>query len=158
MGKERDSMSQNSNRSKESMWKQMEQFLGTKLPELPSVQKIADWKDTAWVKDYVKEMLEMSMPKAGISRGESASSEVFETHNYVIIKLRMPDPGNPLVRVRTDRVIIETSYKGKKQEIPLPCLVTPRLSRASHKDGILQIKMRKRKLNKTYHEIPIRYL
>jgi hypothetical protein len=151
-------MSQDDNRSKESNWKQLEALLGTKLPALPSVEKLLNWKDASWVGDYVQHILEKTIPKTGIPRSSKLFHEVFETHNYVIIKLKMPDPGNPLVKVRADQVIIESSYKGKKHEIPLPCWVTPRLSRATHKDGILQIKLRKRKFNKTYETVPIRYL
>jgi hypothetical protein len=84
--------------------------------------------------------------------------EVFETHHYVIVKLKLPQPNNPIVHVRADRITIEDSPLLKKQAVRLPCLVLPHLSRASHKDGILQIKLRKRKLNKTIHEVHVRYI
>jgi HSP20 family molecular chaperone IbpA len=154
---ERGYMRHNGSNSQQTRWEQLEALLGTKLPALPSAQDMAPWTDKSWVDDYVQQMLKKTMPTSGM-RGIQGKSEVFETHHYVIVKLKLPHPNNPVVKVRTDQVVIEDNPNVNRQAVQLPCLIIPRLSRASYKNGILQIKLRKRKINKTYHDIFVRYL
>jgi hypothetical protein len=153
-------MSHSERPSQQSRWNQLEALLGTKLPPLPTSEDMAVWQDTSWVENYVQQMLQQTIPKNRMAQtlGMRELPEVFETHHYVIIKLKLPQPNNPVVRVRADRVTFEDLPKLKRQAVRLPCLVLPHLSRASHKDGILQLKLRKRKLNKTTHEVPVRYI
>lgn len=139
-------------------WEALESILGTRLPALPSKQQMELWKDASWVGDYVGKVLEQTLPKQGAPNHFKPSSEVFETHNYVIVKMKMHDQANPIVKIRTDQVKIDGISTNKSQTVKLPCHVIPQDSRASYKDGILQIKMRKRKINKTYHEVSVRYL
>ncbi|OXM84754.1 Hsp20/alpha crystallin family protein [Paenibacillus rigui] len=141
-------------------WDQMEKLLGSKLPALPSAQQMDMLNDTSWVEDYVQQVLTKSMPVLGSSNKRSAgSAEVFDTHNYVIVKVKMSDQKcSPTVKVRVDQVRFDGMENGTKKIVPLPCHVIPHTSRSSFKDGILQVKMRKKKINKTYYEIPIRYL
>jgi HSP20 family molecular chaperone IbpA len=92
-------------------------------------------------------------------RGVRKKAEVFETHNHVIVKISISYEANPIVKVRTDAVKIEGMFDNKKQQlIRLPCLVVPSTARATYKEGILQIKVRKKKLNKSYREVSIRYI
>ncbi|MFE5319513.1 Hsp20/alpha crystallin family protein [Paenibacillus sp. NPDC056579] len=146
----------------QARWEALESILGSKLPALPSKQQMEMWKDTSWVGDYVEKVLEKSIPKKWGGHEPNPSSnhtaEVFETHNYVIVKLKMNDQANPNVKIRTDQIKIEGLVKNKAQIIKLPCHVIPSGSRASYKDGILQIKMKKKKINKSYHEVNVRYL
>ncbi|WP_240417615.1 Hsp20/alpha crystallin family protein [Paenibacillus periandrae] len=151
-------MSYSSNSSPQSRWKQVEALLGTKLPELPDVSDTSPLTDTSWVDDYVQQMLKKTMPVSGVLSRYKNKAEIFETHHYVIVKFKLPQPANPIVKARADRVSIEDSPLVKKQNIKLPCLIIPRLSKASYKDGILQIKMRKRKINTTSYDIYVRYL
>ncbi|NHN28295.1 Hsp20/alpha crystallin family protein [Paenibacillus agricola] len=153
-------MSPNDRPSQQSRWNQLEAMLGTKLPALPTAQDMEPWQDMSWVEGYVQQMLQKTMSNSKIPHtlGIKGLPEVFETHHYVIIKLKLSQPNHPIIHVRADRVTIEDSPQLKKQSVRLPCLVLPHHSRASHKDGILQIKLRKRKLNKTVHEIQVRYL
>jgi HSP20 family molecular chaperone IbpA len=151
-------MRHNGSPSQQARWEQLEALLGTKLPEMPTTQDMAAWKDISWVDDYVQQMLKKTMPRSGMLSGLTGTAEVFDTHNYVIVKLKLPHPNNPNVKVRADRVTIEDSPDLKKQSVQLPCLIVPRLSRVSHKNGILQIKLRKRKINKAWHDINVRYL
>ncbi|UQZ87424.1 hypothetical protein SK3146_06721 [Paenibacillus konkukensis] len=145
----------NQNRSR---WEALESLLGTKLPALPSSEHMDLWKDTSWVGDYVQNMLEKSMPKKGMINAFQPQEEVFQTHNYVIVKINMENNSNPIVKIRADQVKIDGLRNNKSQIIRLPCHVIPHLSRASYKDGILQIKMRKKKISTAYHEVSVRYL
>ncbi|MCU6795421.1 Hsp20/alpha crystallin family protein [Paenibacillus sp. WQ 127069] len=156
--KECDEMSHSGSSSPQSRWKQVEALLGTKLPELPEVSDTSPLTDTSWVDEYVQQMLKKTMPVNGMLSGLKSKAEIFETHHYVIVKFKLPQPANPIVRARADRVSIEDSPLVKKQNIKLPCLVVPRLSKASYKNGILQIKMRKQKINQTAYDIYVRYL
>ncbi|WP_028550509.1 Hsp20/alpha crystallin family protein [Paenibacillus sp. UNC451MF] len=147
----------NRSNNNQSRWEAIESILGTKLPNLPSDQHLELWKDTSWVEDYVKHMLEKSLPKRGMLKGVK-DSEIFETHHFVIVKMNMANNANPIVKIRTDQVKVEGISGSNAQVVRLPCHIDTRYSRASYKDGILQIKMRKKKINKAYHEISIRYL
>jgi len=154
-------MSRTSNNVNASKWEQLESLLGSKLPALPSAQQLEMLNDTSWVENYVQQVLSKSLPKLNVSskaKRSQSQAEVFDTHNYVIVKMKLPDQLNPTVKVRTDQVRVDGLDNGDKKIIQLPCHVVPKYSRSSYKDGILQIKMRKKKLDKTYHEIPIRYL
>ncbi|WP_282941990.1 Hsp20/alpha crystallin family protein [Paenibacillus sp. RC67] len=143
----------------QSRWEAIESILGTKLPNLQSDQHLELWKDTSWVEEYVKNILEKSLPKRGQIKSLSKEpSEIFETHHFVIMKMNMPDNANPIVKIRTDQVKIEGLSGTNSQVVRLPCHIDPRQSRASYKDGVLQIKMKKKKFNKSYHEVPVRYL
>ncbi|SFL44479.1 hypothetical protein SAMN03159341_10697 [Paenibacillus sp. 1_12] len=157
-------MSLGGNSSPQSRWKQVEALLGTKLPSLPETSDMSPLTDTSWVDDYVQQMLKKAMPKSGMLRGIKTihgiktNTEIFETHHYVIIKFKLPQPSNPIVKARADRVTIEDKPLLKKQSVKLPCLVVPRSSKASYKNGILQIKMRKRKVDQTAYDVYVRYL
>ncbi|MBE1446489.1 Hsp20/alpha crystallin family protein [Paenibacillus sp. OAS669] len=143
----------------QSRWEAIESLLGMKLPGLPSDKHLEMWKDTSWVEDYVKQILEKSLPKTStLKKAANNPSEIFETHHFIIVKMKMADNANPIVKIRTDQVKVDGISGNNPQIIRLPCPIDPRGSRASYKDGILQIKMRKKKIDQTYREISVRYL
>ncbi|TDF98144.1 Hsp20/alpha crystallin family protein [Paenibacillus piri] len=142
-----------------SRWHEIEKFLGNKLPPVPSSEQLDLLKDTTWVEDYVQQIFEKSLPKTGVVRSLRTKPEIFETHHHVIVKLALAQQANPIIKVRTDLIKIESIVNSQKpQLIRLPCHVIPSTARASYRDGILQIKVRKKRLNKTYHEVNVRYL
>jgi HSP20 family molecular chaperone IbpA len=151
-------MNQIGNKRFSSNWDMIEKLVGAKLPIFPNDEQMAVLKNTSWVDDYVRQMLDNTMPKQEILPNLGNSFEVFETHYYVVVKVKISYEANPLVKIRPDQVKVETSPNHKELIIPLPTLVVPSTGRATYKDEILQIKIRKTKFSKSYREVAIRYL
>ncbi|PZE22372.1 Hsp20/alpha crystallin family protein [Paenibacillus xerothermodurans] len=141
-----------------SFWQTLEKLIGAKLPDLPDDEQLDLLKDTSWVQNYVKRAFEQVVPKQEPSQNRSGAAEVFETHHYVILKVKMPYEADPLVKLRVDQVKIESALKNISQIIRLPCLVVPSTGRATYKDGVLQVRIKKRKISKLYRDISVRYL
>jgi HSP20 family molecular chaperone IbpA len=150
-------MNQIGNKRLSSNWDTIEKLLAAKLPVLPNDEQMG-LLNTSWVDDYVRQVLDKTMPKQEVMPNLGNSSEVFETHYYVVVKVTISYEANPLVKIRPDQVKIETSPNHKELIIPLPTLVVPSTARATYKDGILQIKIRKTKFSKSYRDVAIRYL
>ncbi|MFD0680060.1 MULTISPECIES: hypothetical protein [unclassified Paenibacillus] len=152
-------MADKENNNKPSQWHEIETLLGSKLPGLPTSKQMDLLKDTSWIEEYVQNILEKTMPKQGVKKIVRSKAEVFETHYHVIVKTPISYENNPVVKVRTDLIKIEEMLDNKKHQlIRLPCLVVPSTARATYKEGSLQIKIRKKKLNKAYREVSIRYI
>ncbi|NOU93342.1 hypothetical protein GC093_08950 [Paenibacillus sp. LMG 31456] len=154
-------MTNNGNNNKPSQWHEIENLLGSKLPALPTSKQMELLKDTSWIEGYVQNILNKTMPQNGMQKVTQSNSkaEVFETHYHVIVKTPISYEVNPAVKVRPDLIKIEGQLDNKKNQlIRLPCLVVPSTAKATYKEGILQIKIRKKKLNKTYREVSIRYI
>lgn len=138
-------------------WEQVEKFLGQKLPFGEKGQTFLD--NMTWVEGYVQDMLKKAMPgmDASISSHES---EIFETHEHVIIKVKIAKDENPRalqVFVKSNQIKLTGFLSGKNRMIKLPTLVLPRTARVSYKQRQLQIKVRKRGLKENYTEAYIRY-
>jgi HSP20 family molecular chaperone IbpA len=134
-----------------SKWNDIEKWMeGQQLPKGFEVLKEPDW-----VEQYVRKLMTKALPEAaGVITG-SKSSAVSETDHFVIVKINLPkDTDREQVRlfIREDRVRVEGLPKGNKETVKLPVLVKPRICKAQVKDDILHVKLRKRPVNRTYHE------
>ncbi|OPH59353.1 hypothetical protein BC351_20815 [Paenibacillus ferrarius] len=141
-------------------WEQVEKFLGQKLPFAENGQTFLD--NMTWVEGYVQDMLKKAMPgmDSGISAHNSAGAEIFETHEHVIIKVKIAkaeDPRALQVYVKSNQIKLTGFLSGKSQIVKLPTLVMPRTARVSYKQRLLQIRVRKRGLKENYVEAYIRY-
>ncbi|MFC3791781.1 Hsp20/alpha crystallin family protein [Paenibacillus sp. GCM10012307] len=90
---------------------------------------------------------------------KSPRTKSFETHHFVIVKFDFVQEINPeelRLFIRPDKVKLEFP-DGRREEIVLPSIVLPDSYRALYKDGILQVKIRKRSLNRRYREAYIRW-
>ncbi|WP_127530071.1 Hsp20/alpha crystallin family protein [Paenibacillus kobensis] len=136
-------------------WDDMEQWMKTQ--QLP--RGFDALKDTGWVANYVKSMMADAIQEKGKLAGQNAA-ETFETHHFIVIKWPIPrgvHPSELRLLVREDKVRIEGLPEGKKDTVPLAKQVLPRSCKALCKDGILQIKLRKKPANRQYYEMPIRW-
>lgn len=141
-------------------WEEIEKFLGQKLPFGEKGQTFLD--NMTWVEGYVQDMLKKAMPgmDASISSHESFGAEVFETHEHVIIKVKIAkgeDPKALRVFVKSNQLKLSGFLNGKSQIVKMPTLVLPSTARVSYKQRLLQIKVRKRGLKENYVEAYIRY-
>ncbi|TXK74832.1 Hsp20/alpha crystallin family protein [Paenibacillus sp. N3.4] len=142
-------------------WEQVEKFLGQKLPFGEKGQTFLD--NMTWVEGYVQDMLKKAMPgtDANISSSErSVGVEIFETHEHVIVKVKIAkdeDPKELQVFVKSHQIKLTGFLSGKNRVVKLPALVLPRSAVASYKQRLLEIKVRKRGSKEAYQEAFIRY-
>ncbi|NEW08022.1 hypothetical protein GK047_18645 [Paenibacillus sp. SYP-B3998] len=141
-------------------WEQIEKFLGQKLPFGEKGQTFLD--NMTWVEGYVQDMLKKAMPgmDASISSPGGISSEIFETHEHVIIKVKLSkeeDPKAIQVFVKSNQIKLLGFINGKNRIIKLPSLVLPKTVRVRYKQPTLEIKARKRGLKENYQEAFIRF-
>nr|WP_234399889.1 Hsp20/alpha crystallin family protein [Paenibacillus popilliae] len=135
-------------------WKKFEQFFGGKFPFVDiGSGKLSD----NWVENYVQRIVN-SVPV--VSKNKLIQHEIFQTHHYVFIKMNIPDSIREKelqVSVSSHQLKIEGLPEDQKYVIQLPVVVKARESRASYKDGILQIKVRKNDDDLDFYHVGIRY-
>ncbi|MGG1517686.1 Hsp20/alpha crystallin family protein [Paenibacillus oryzisoli] len=141
-------------------WEQVEKFLGQKLPFAEKGQTFLD--NMMLAEGYVQDVLKKAMPGLEATLSTAAiQNEVFETHEHVIIKVKIPkdeDPRNLQVFVKSTHIKITGFANGNKSRIiKLSTLVLPRTARVRYRQRLLEIKLRKRGLKELYHEAYIRY-
>jgi hypothetical protein len=141
-------------------WEQVEKLLGQKLPFAEKGQTFLD--NMTWAEGYVQDMLKKAMPgmDASISSSGSIGTEIFETHEHVIIKVKIAkeeDPRALQVFVKSNQIKLTGFTNGKNRIVKVPTLVLPRTANVSYKQRLLEIKVRKRGLKESYHEAYIRY-
>jgi HSP20 family molecular chaperone IbpA len=148
-------------RNKHTMdWEQIEKLIGRKLPAFKPDQANQLLPDTSWVEGYVQDVIKKSMPSVKNASSSSFPSDVFETHNSVIVKVTIPADRNPneiQVFIKSNQVKLEGLSKGNKTYIKLPALVNPKSGVVRLKQGVLQISMRKRTKKEPYHETFIQF-
>ncbi len=105
--------------------------------------------DLSSIHAYVQNVLS----NVSASDGVLVKTEVFETHQWVLAKIKLPNPKGTRVWVNANRIKIEKAPGGKEQILQLPCRVNPLAKKVLYKKGILEIRMPKLKYNDRYHEI-----
>lgn len=111
--------------------------------------------DLSSINAYVQNVL--SQATIGEAR---LSTEVFETHQSVIVKIKLPKqlhPRNLRIKVNSNHIKMEKTEGNEEQIIPLPCRVDPTGRKAVFKQSILEIRIPKVKTRDPYHEVFIRY-
>jgi HSP20 family molecular chaperone IbpA len=107
--------------------------------------------DLSSIQSYVQNILSQ------VTTGDAMlSAEIFETHQSVIAKIKIPSqmqPKNLRVWVNANHIKIEKSPEGKEQVFNLPCSVDPNGKKALYKKGILQIRMPKVNYKDRNHEV-----
>jgi HSP20 family molecular chaperone IbpA len=117
-------------------------------------------KDFSWLEDYVQGILSQSLPPVPkeAQTGSSLQSEVFETHDYMIAKIKIPDPINPKkikIFFATNQIWLE-GLSDKSKIIQLPTHGRFHGSKAAFKDDILEIRIPK-ETNIGFKEINVRF-
>jgi hypothetical protein len=143
------------------VWDQIEKFINDRLSMMnPFGKAAADsfmQKHPDWVERLVGQVLDRTLPKplkpsaekpSGSTKPAAVSTEVFETHQHVIAKIKLPRKEHPRalqVMVRSDRIKLLGLLGGEPYYIQLPAPVLASTARAKFKEGILQVQARKRK-------------
>ncbi|MED4600171.1 Hsp20/alpha crystallin family protein [Paenibacillus validus] len=147
-------------------WKQFEQFFGGKMPFPPQpgsgdTGPAAAAGDLSWVDGYIKDVLKKTIPQMEVQTlNHHFHSEVFDTHNNVIVKVHIPDRAQARkirVLLNTDQLRLEGLPDDKTQTIGLPGFIVPSSCKAVYKNGILQLHMRKQTTENPFYEIDVRF-
>ncbi|MFD0712228.1 CS domain-containing protein [Paenibacillus sp. GCM10027626] len=136
-------------------WSELNKVFGLNFP-LPPHGMHPDQID-----DFVNDVLSHSLSSFDNLYQRDLRTETFETHQDVIIKVKVPDEEqarNLRVFINPGHVKLEGLPGNRHQIIKLPALVNVKQSRALLREETLQIKIRKLQPNENYHETFIRYL
>lgn len=118
-------------------------------------------KQPKMIEGYVKDMISNAVPTAGAwpIMNKQPRYKCFDTHHFVFVKFKLGSSTKPeelRLFVRPDRIKLRLPG-GKYEEVALSSIVLPDSCRALCKEGILQVKLRKRPLTTEYKEAPIRW-
>ncbi|TVY09664.1 Hsp20/alpha crystallin family protein [Paenibacillus cremeus] len=140
-------------------WKNFEQFFGGRVPFPGTANGSGD--QMAWVESYVKDMLSQAMPNLEMaSLKHHLHTEVFDTHNNVIVKVHIPDRNQARklrVLLSPNQLRLEGLPDKGAQTIRLNSMVVPSSCKAVYKNGIMQFHIRKQSSEETYYEIDVRF-
>jgi HSP20 family molecular chaperone IbpA len=138
-------------------WKSFEQFFGAKLPPMPT-DKL---NDTTWIENYVQDALKQAFPQNGLNvSSHKYNTEVFETHNSVVVKISIPDRSQAKkvrVLVGANLVKLDGLPGNTNQIIKLGTQVMESSCKAVYKNGILQLHLRKQADDDHFHEVRVRF-
>jgi len=125
-------------------------------------------EDFRWITEYVDGVVKDALTAAGSrsakrpsrKAGQPLSYELFQTHHHLIVRFRVPER----IKARRLRVFagvqklrVEGLPGDEAQTVELPAFVSPSSCRALFKDGVLQVKLAKRKINDRFEEVFIRF-
>lgn len=122
--------------------------------------------DMSWVQGYINDIMKQAMPgqfndgknesRSSDSKKDYSSPDVFETHHYMIARIKVPEdiyPENVKVMFHTNELNIE-GIQSRPLQIKLPRNGLYKGSKAHFKDHILEVRVPKRSKER-YQEIPI---
>ncbi|MDF2716748.1 MAG: HSP20-like chaperone protein [Paenibacillus sp.] len=139
-------------------WKSFEQFFGGKFP-LASNDSL---KDPSWVDHVVKDVMKQAFTNSVDMNmlNKHYRTEVFETHNNVVVKIHIPDKEqarnlNALVGI--NQIKLERLPDNRSQVVKLPTHIVPESCKAVYKKGVLQMQIRKVKISERMHEVNVRH-
>ncbi|MHA7962764.1 Hsp20/alpha crystallin family protein [Paenibacillus sp. CAU 1782] len=125
-------------------WDDLERWL--ERQQLPKGMDIL--KEPDWVERFVRNMMTKSLPEAAGVMGRNHNAEISVKGDFVHIEWKLPstcEPDRLTLHVTERKVRLGGLKGGNKVDIKLPCLVIPRQCRAHSANGLLHIKLRKRR-------------
>lgn len=171
-------------------WENFQHQLKSQLPKLQQNSNVSETFDFSWIEEYVRNTIEESMgqikqentakPSKKTTSSSSApkttqidqnddpkeehlnlKTELFEIHNFVIVKVIVPEQLNPR-RIRCAlndyRLSIRVLPQKKAQIINLPCNVLSSKYKARFKERFIEIQLPKDPLSEPFHPIKISYI
>ncbi|TMV50163.1 hypothetical protein FE783_11410 [Paenibacillus mesophilus] len=139
-------------------WKNFGQFFGGKFPHAAN-----DYlKDPSWVDRVVKDVMKQAFTNAvDLNMLKNRyRTEVFETHNNVVVKIHIPDKEqarNLSAFVGINQIKLEGLPDDRSEVVKLPSHIVPESCKAVYKKGVLQMQIRKVKISERMHGVNVRY-
>lgn len=125
-------------------WKSFEKMLRNKLSSMQNAPPGSD--DYNWGR-----LIQDSLDGLERIKVSALTTDVFETHRSVIVRIHLPPVAwqcKPSIIVGNKHVTVSGIPGKTEQTISLPERVTPRRSKAELFNGILEIRLRKRSVDK----------
>lgn len=142
-------------------WSSFEKHLNEQLSALSEGPAGRLFKDNNWIGSLMQDVMKKAAPSQVAHTFAGSHSEVFETHGNVFVRLKLPENANPRaiqVYIAANSVKLDGLPGGRSQIIRLPVPVLPKSGKATYKNGVLQIQMRKSGDNEKYHETYVSFL
>lgn len=117
--------------------------------------------DLSWVNKHIEETLNQSLPSnAAQDKPASYSSEIVDIHNYVIVKIKVPESQARTLAVAASSTQLKLlgGASNPQQTIQLPAFVRADSSKAIYKNGVLEIRLLKREKTERFSDIEIHFL
>lgn len=140
-------------------FKQFEHIFKRNFPGMESIPW-GDLQDVNSIEAFVKNTLGNVFKQSGLG-GEAGlyyKSDVFETHDRVIVKIYISDAKSAdqfRLMVKSTQVKLEDFFEKTHHTIKLPSPIQPKSARAKYRDGVLQISARKLGHEDSFREIVI---
>ncbi|ASA21779.1 Hsp20/alpha crystallin family protein [Paenibacillus donghaensis] len=119
------------------------------------------WKlDPDAIDSYVDKVIREATPSLSPTSKTKLKFEHVDTHSFLITKIRIPSsihPENLWLQLYRTQLKIGGLANDRSEVITLPVPVNPNQSRATFKQGTLQLKMPKLSAGR-YKDIPVRFL
>jgi HSP20 family molecular chaperone IbpA len=114
-------------------------------------------QDMSWIEEQVQHVLHQTMPAVNqaINKQAQLDYNLFETHDYMIVRINAPQLDMDIVNVylNLNQLILEGLPKGK-QTIILPAIGRWKGCKAVYKNNVLEIRVAKLK-HRNLKSIPI---
>ncbi len=136
-------------------WKDIQRWLGKDIP-WKLAEKWDQGIDSAWLNQYVKDMLKKSRPEARVLAQDLVRIDVAKEGSYVNVTIQLPpqtDIRNLQLFATSDRLKLTGLPGDKKRAIRFPCLVYVRTGKAVLKKDRLLIRFRRRPPEKSEYEL-----
>jgi HSP20 family molecular chaperone IbpA len=135
-------------------------FKGKNFTDGPHEAVLAN-KDFSWLEDYIQGILSQALPQSSeeIAKKSVLQSEVFETHDYMIAKIKIPNQINPRkikILFAINQIRLEGLPENRKPILQLPAHGRFQGSKAVFKDDILEIRIPK-ETNENFKQINVQF-
>ncbi|WP_164931472.1 CS domain-containing protein [Longirhabdus pacifica] len=154
-------------------WGGFEKFFGGNIPAFTKEMQNQMQQDPAWMEKHIKDMMENLLPNfAGTnganntstvkSTGSPVQHEEFETHRDLFLKVYLPSKTSSSSNVRLFSSVNSIRIKGIDDHDPftvsLSQNVDPSSCKATVKNNVLQIQMKKAAEAEMYQEVKVSFL
>ncbi|GGG09845.1 hypothetical protein GCM10010916_28410 [Paenibacillus abyssi] len=145
-------------------WDEFEKFMIKQLPFLSGQASTDDThQNNNAIGNYVQKVMKRFLNNPAINHPylkpftiNKIEYEMFETHRSIFVQCRVPKNASPYdMSFSVNKRKLKISHDGKTEEILLTSDVDSRRSTAKYKNGILEIRLPKRRQKEPFHEIAI---
>lgn len=145
-------------------WDEFEKYMVKQFPFLTGGQWKTLGEQLDPVEDYFKNVMKRFFkipsyrhPYFNPFKNGGIDYDMFETHRSIFVQCRLPKETSPHdMNFSVNKRRLKIKHADKTQDILLSCDVDPSRSKATFKDGMLEIRLPKKRSPAPYHDIVIR--
>ncbi|EXX85790.1 hypothetical protein BG53_07295 [Paenibacillus darwinianus] len=146
-------------------WHEFEKFMVKQFPFIPEGQLTTHGEGLDPVGDYVGNIMKRFFKNPSMRHpyfnpfkdGGGIDYDMFESHRSVFVQCRLPKQTSPHeLNFSVNKRKLKVKNAECTQIIPLTCDVDPARSKATYKQGLLEIRLPKKNSSGPYHDIMLR--